>query len=229
MRRLVCSHHLIEFVGDALHRNYLNAFTVAGDGFFGLLLYTKTQPARKPDGAQHPQRVVRKGCIGFQWRADDAVVEVVDAVERVGEFAKISLVHRNAHRVDGEVAAFLVVLDSAVFNNRLARIAVVGFLARPHKFEFASLVTQHRRAKIPVNHHVALATEVFAHFLRKLDAAARHHKVDVLAWDAEQQIPHKTTYNVCLQAGTLRHEGDVPKNRIVQLVLQISHNCQLSK
>ena len=75
----------VEFGGDALGRHDFDALGVALDGVEGGVLYAESQLCGKADGTHHAQRVVAEGYVGVERGADDALVEVVNAVERVEE------------------------------------------------------------------------------------------------------------------------------------------------
>ena len=88
------------------------------------LVRAHPQLGREPGRTHHAQRVVAEGPLRRPRRTQPARDEVVHAAERVDEL-QVRQAHR--HGVDGEVAAFEVVVEGvAEHHDRLAGLAVVG-------------------------------------------------------------------------------------------------------
>lgn len=86
----------------------------------------------QPHGAHHPQRVVTEGDVRIKRRADDAPLHVTDAVKRIEQLSIALLVQADGHCVDGEVAAFLVIIKRSVLHDGIAALALVGLAASAH-------------------------------------------------------------------------------------------------
>ena len=151
---------------------------------------------RESHRPEHPQRVVAIGLFGFQRGPDDAGTEVADAAEGIYQRAEVALTEAESHRIDGKVPPQLVLFQGAVFHDRLAGFAVVGFLPRPHEFHLGTAVMQHRRSEIAEHAHVAgmfLAGRYFrGHGFRQVDAAPLHHDVDIIVLAAQEAVSHIT-------------------------------------
>ena len=103
-------HHFVQFIGDALATDDFNALGIALQGIEGFFLDEEIQLGGKTDASKHAQGIVAERDVGVERGANDAVLQVVESVKGVYQFAKAPLVETNGHRVDGEVAAVLVVL-----------------------------------------------------------------------------------------------------------------------
>ena len=137
---------LIEFDGDALPRNDADTLPVADDRLESFGEEPEIQLRSEAHGPHHPQRIVRKGDIRVARRADDSLVQIPHPVERIDQAAEILLRERPGHRIDGKVAAPLVVFERPRLDLRLARIAHVRLLAAPTNSTSTPLV---RSAAVP--------------------------------------------------------------------------------
>ena len=127
--RLRREHNLVELGGDALSADNLDALGVAGDGLEGVVGDAEAQLAGEAHGAHHAQGVVAEGDVGVEGRAEDALIEVVDAAEGVHQLAIAVSIQTDGKGVDGEVAPPLVVLEGAVLNDGLAAVVAVALAA----------------------------------------------------------------------------------------------------
>ena len=90
----------------------------------------------KTDGAHHAERVVGKGDVGVEGGADDALLHILYAAERVQQFAVPLFVETDSQRIDSEIAAVLVFLQGAVLYNGIAGIVAVTLAAGTYKLQF---------------------------------------------------------------------------------------------
>jgi hypothetical protein len=60
------------------------------------------------------KRIVGEGDVGVERRADDTILQVVDAVERVNELSEAVFVETHGEGIDCEVATVLVVFQRTV-------------------------------------------------------------------------------------------------------------------
>ena len=77
------------------------------------------------DSPHHAQGVVAEGDVGVERSAYDPPLYVAEAVEQVHQFAEAVGCHAQGHGVYGKVAAADIVLEGAVFDNWIARVAAV--------------------------------------------------------------------------------------------------------
>ena len=111
---------LVQLVLDALPTDNLDAVGHPFEGLEGLVLYLEVELGGEADAAHHAQGVVGEGDLWVEGRSDDAILEVGQSVEGVNELAETVTVQADGHRVDGEVAAVLVILQRAVLHDGLA-------------------------------------------------------------------------------------------------------------
>ena len=127
---------LVQLDHDALATHYLDALGHALQPFEGLVLNLEVQLGGEAYAAHHAQGVVAEGDVGVKGRGDDAVLKVGKAVKRVDQLAEAVMVQADGHRVDGEVAPVLVVLQRAVLHDGLARVMAVALTAGADELHF---------------------------------------------------------------------------------------------
>ena len=192
--------YLVELVLYALAAHYAQPVGVAGQGVEGLVLYHEVELGGEAHTAHHAQRVVGEGHVGVQRRAYDAVLQVLDAVERVYELAVSVLVQAHGHGVDGEVAAVLVVLEGAVLHHGLARVVAVALAPRAHELHFERAPLHLGRAEVAEHGEAGLLAEPLLELRGEADAAAHDDDVDVAGWSFEEEVAHVAADHVALQA-----------------------------
>ena len=107
---LVGKDDLVEFLLDTLSADDFQPFSVARQCVEGLVFDVELQLCGESHTAHHAQRVVGEGNIRVEGRADNAVLQVSESVERIDKLTKTVSVEADGQRVDGEVAPVLVVL-----------------------------------------------------------------------------------------------------------------------
>ena len=128
-----CHHDLVQFHFNTLTADDLDAVGHALQGFKRLVFDLEVQLGGKADTTHHAQRVVAERHLWVKWGGYDTILQVGNTIKRVYQLTEASLVQTDSHRIDGEVATVLVVLQRAVLNYRLARIVAVALLTCPHE------------------------------------------------------------------------------------------------
>ena len=205
---------LVELGDDPLARDDADARGVAADRLEGLLLDREAQLRGEPHGPHHAQRVVRKGDIGIARRADDALLQVGHAVERIDQLAERVAVERPGHGVDREVAAALVVFERPGLDLRFARIVRIGLLAGPDELHLDTAGADHRRTE--GLEHGDAGMQLAAQRLGQRDAAAYDHHVDVRRGTPEVVVPHVAPDHEGPDALLVGQAPDAAENRIRQ-------------
>ena len=205
---------LVKFRSDAFARHDPDAVRIAADGVEGLAFDREPQLRREAHGPHHAQRVVRKGNVGIARRADDALFEVVHAVERIDQLAERTGVERPRHGVDREVAAALVVFERARLDLRFARILRIGLTAGAHELDLDALVAEHGRAE--GLEYRDLGVQFAAQRFGQRDTAAHDHHVDVGRGAAQEMVAHVTAYDESPHALLLGQTRDSPEYGIRQ-------------
>ena len=138
-------------------------------------------------------------------------MQIPHPVERIDQAAEILLRERPGHRIDGKVAAPLVVFERPRLDLRLARIAHVRLLAGSHELDFDTPGSERRRAESLIDGH--LGPQFPAQLLGQPDTAAHDHDVDVGRRPPEVEIadiPSDDEGRNVLPGG---NRGDLPENR----------------
>ncbi len=192
----------VEFGGDALGGDDMDAFGVAGDGVEGFGEDTELQLSGESDGAHHAEGVVAESDVGVEGCADETLVEVVDAAEGVEQLAESVAVEGYGHCVDGEVAAVLVVLQGAVFHDGLAAVAAVALAAGADKFYLpqgvALAINEGCGAEVFEYRDVDVGIDGTGSGLGKFDAVAEADDVDVGAGTVEEVIAYHAAHGIGL-------------------------------
>ena len=174
----------------------------------------------------HAQRVVAERNIGIERRGHDAIFQIVEPSERIDELSQVAGVETDGKGVDGEIAAALIVVERAVFYNRLARIVGIALFACPHKFDFLFLplhlavIRLHLvpplhlcRAEIAEHTAVCSLTECFGIGLCGFNARADHHHVDVFRRTFEDIIANVAAHDVAFEAESVDGVSEQTKVR----------------
>ena len=203
-------HYLVQLVLYPLAADNLYPLGIALKGIEGLRLNVKVQLRGKPHTAHHAQRVVAEGYIGVERCAYYTVLQVVKSVKGIHQLAKPCGVKAYRHCIDGEVAAVLVVLQRAVLNNRLTRVALIALLACSHKFHLYFLlcltveVFHLGSAKILKHRQVSALAQLLLQSLRHSYPRAPHtsvgsyHYINIIAFALQKNITHISSHHVCL-------------------------------
>ena len=172
-------------------------------------------------------RVVGEGDIGVERCAYYAVLEVVDAVEGVDQFAEACLVQAYRHGVDGEVAAVLVIFERAVLNHGLARTAVVALAACAHELHFGVVELYLRRTEVAVDGEMGapasgllVLAKCLLQRLCHLDATAHDHHIDVVSGALKEYVAHVAAHEVALYAHPVCHFAYLMKYLFVENLCQ---------
>ena len=128
-----CHHDLVQFHLNTLAADDLDAVGHALQSFKRLVFDLEVQLGGKADTTHHAQRVVAERHLWVKWGGYDTILQVGNTIKWVHQLTEASLVQTDSHRIDGEVATVLVVLQRAVLNYRLARIVAVALLTCPHE------------------------------------------------------------------------------------------------
>ncbi len=201
--RVVGHHYFIEFLRDALTTNDLDALGIARERLKCLILNIELQLRGKAHTAHHAQRIVAEGHVGVEWRADDAILQVVDAVEGVNEFTEAVAVETHREGVDGEVATVLVVFQRTVLDMRLTAVAVVALTPGAHKLHLLVVPLHLRRSEVAEHREVSRSAKRILESLRHLNATANHHHINIVARTLKEEVAHIATHHIRLQMQTV--------------------------
>ena len=220
-RRPRREQHLVEFLGDPLHREYAEAVRHTAHRVKGFLNYSELQLRSgklgcEAHGPEHTQRVIRIGRVRVERSADNAVCEVADAPERVNQLSEGVFLKGESHCIDGEIAPELVVTQGAVFHYGLAGLAPVGFFAGTHELDFRPLVMEHCGSEI------FEIGDIFprypAHFTGKLDSAALNYYIYVVAFPSEEAVTYIASDCKGTHAAALCHVAYDAEDFLVQIL-----------
>ena len=202
-------HDFVELDGNALATDYLDTVSHALQTHKGFLLNLEVQLGGETDAAHHAQGVIGKRHLGVEGRGNDAVLEVGNAVERVDELAETAAVQTDSHRINGEVAAILVVLERTVLDNGLSRVVAVALLAGTDELDFHLLTPDSRlltpefhlcRTEVLKDRKVCTMTELLLQRLGHLDAAAHDNDIDIVGGTLEENIAHIAPHDIAFHA-----------------------------
>ena len=217
-RRSVRSHELLNLVDDALLRDDAYALAVAMQRLPGLRLDLEIQLRSKADAAHHAQRIVGERHVRIQRSGYQPVLHIPDAVERIHQLAEALAVQADGHRVDGEVAPLLVVLQRAVFHDGFARVVAVALLAGTHELHLLAAPMDLRGTEVAEHTHVRSTTHAPGHGLGHGYATPDDHHVDVLRWAFQEKVTHVAADDIGVDAHLVRHVTDeVEDGRIQEL------------
>ena len=193
-------HYLIKFHDDTLRADDAQPLGVAPKRVESFFFDYEAQLRGEADAAHHAQGVVAEGDVGVERRADNSVFKVEHAFKGVYQFAEPRGIEADGHGVDCKVAAVLVVLQRAVFNDWLAGIVGITFAARPYKFHFVAVPFHLRRAEIGKHADRRLAFEPRRECLCHCNAAAHDNNVDVVGGALEEKVAHVAAHEVALHS-----------------------------
>ena len=211
-RRVGRQHDFVELIDDSLSGNDLDAFFVAFERLEGLFLNLEIKLSGKSHAAHHTEWVVAERDVGIQRRGHDAIFQIVDSAEWINEFAEPVRVETDRQRIDGKVAAALVVLQCTVFDNRFARIVRVTLLSRSHEFNFLFVpfglavfahhfVTPFHLRSPKVAEHAAMGSlaQGLGIGFSGLDARTDHHHINVFRRAFEDVVAHVAADDIALE------------------------------
>jgi cell division transport system permease protein len=193
----------------------VDAFPVGHDGVECFGMNIESQLRRKPNGAHHAQRIVAKRDIGVQRRSDNAVFQILQAIEIIYQFAKSRTIDAQSQRIDRKIAPFEIVLQRTVFHNGFSGIVGIRFFSCSHKFQFIPFVFYLCRAKILINRHFRLFAHFFCHCLRQCYAASHNHKIDIFRRSAKKNIANVSSYHITLHIHFVGNLRNKPENRFI--------------
>ena len=206
----------VEFVLNALATDDFQAVGIATEGLESLVLDEKAELRGEANAAQHSQWVVAEGDVGIERCADNAVLEVVEAVERIDQFAETPFVQANRHRIDGEIATILVVFECTVFDNRFSRVTLVTFAASTHEFHFKSPRFHLRCPKVFENTQMRLFAEFFLQLLGHANPTSDHHHIDVFRRSFKENVAHITAHDITFHTEFVGAVANQVKNRLIE-------------
>ena len=199
--------NLVQLVLDTLAAHYFYTVGHALQRLKRLWLYLKVQLRCKTDASHHAQWVVAKGDARLQGRGYDAILQISQSVKRINQFTKTCFVQTDGHRVDGEVATILIVLQRTILYDRFARVVTVALLASPHKLHlvFHALLTEFHLGRTKVLKHTKMRflTHHALQFLSHLDATANHNDINIVRWAFQEYVSYISSHHITLQPQTV--------------------------
>ena len=221
-RRSGSHKHLVEFLHNALlgedgHAVKISSYRVQRLLHYMELLVSVREFCCKSYGTDHSERVVAVGSVRIERCAYDAGRQVAYASERIHQRTEILLLKAEGHGVDGKVPSELIFLKGAVFNDRLARITVVGLLAGAYEFDLDAFVPEHGSAEILEYGHIA--SDLGPHRFGKCDAATFNHNVYILARPAEKTVADISSDDKCTDPQLLCGLGNYAEDLMIQISL----------
>ena len=224
------THDFHQFIGYALTGDDADALGIAANRLESLRIDVKIQLCGEPDGTHHPQRVIAEGDVRIQRSADNAALHVANAVKGVKQLAIALLVQADGHGVNGEIAAFLVIVQSAIFHNGIAALAVIGLSPCPDKFQFPLAGLDLGRAVGAENSQVGTLAQTVSHSPSHLDAAAHCHKIHIVAGPFKENVPDISTNDIALAVqliGDTSHQFHYWQIDVFGYYLTVNHHILL--
>ena len=191
---------LVQFVLNAFSTDDLQSLGIPRQRLKGVVVDVEAQLGGKAHTAHHAQRVIAECDVGIEWRSNDAIFQVVDAIEGVHEFAETIFIQTDGHRVNGEVTAVLVVFQRTILHDRLSRVVAVALLASTDKLHLESPRFHLRCAEILEHTQMCLTAEFLLQQLCHFNAASHNHHIDVLRRTLEEDVAHVATHHIALHA-----------------------------
>lgn len=139
-RRFRRKDDLIQLIHDTLFRDDRDALLVPFNRIESVGIDKESQLAGKADGTHHAQRIVAKRNIRIERRTDQQIIHIGQAIERIDQFTIPVLIQAKRQSIDRKVTAVLVVFERPVFDNRLAAVMRVGFLAGADKLHICQVI-----------------------------------------------------------------------------------------
>ena len=190
------SHDLEQLVLDAFLRYYFNTGRIPANGLEGFGVDSEIELGGKADCPHHAQRVVAESYVGVEWSADDLTVNIAKAVVTVDDLPEAVAIDAYGERIDSEVAAREILVESTILDNRIARVAAIGFATRTHKLEFEVSMLHLGGAIVTVYSQRSMAPQSSRDSFGKLDSGANCHKIDVFRRATDDNIAHISTDSV---------------------------------
>ena len=197
-------HNLVHLVADTLATDNLQPFGIARESGISLIFYLEIELGSKTYTSHHTERVVRKGDIRIERSGNDAILQVIDTIKRIDEFAKTVLVQADRHSIDGEVATVLVILQGSILYNRLARITVVTLLSCSHELYFCILILNLCGSEISEHRKMCLLAQLLLEGRSHLNSAPHHHDIDVIGRALQEEVAHISTYYIAFHRQRIR-------------------------
>ena len=113
-----------------------DAVRVSHDGIESLAVEVEAQLRSKPDGTHHTERVVGESDVRVKRRTDDAALQISDSVEGVEQLTVTRRVQTDGHCVNREIAAVLVFLQCAVFDDGIATVVLITLAPCADELQF---------------------------------------------------------------------------------------------
>ena len=209
-------HDFVQLVGDALPTDDVQPFGIPFECVERLFFNHEVQLGSEAYAAEHAQRVVGESDIRVERCAYDAVLQVVETSERIDEFAEALFVQANRHRVDGEIASVLVILQRTVFHDGFARSTVITLPTRTHKFYLtSSLYLQLCRSEVFEHRKMCLFPQSLFEGLCHGDAAAHDHHVNIVRRAFEEDVAHVATHHITFHPHLVGDGGNHVEYRLV--------------
>ena len=195
-----CHHDFVQFLLDAFPADDSDPVGIAFQGLEGFILNEEIELCGKAHAPHHTQRVVRKGNVRGERRTDNAVPKVVDTAERVDELAEAFSVQADGQRIDGEVAAILVVLQRTVLHDRLPAVVAVPLRPCPDELHLRVLILHLCRTKITEDGLMCLLPQNGLQLACHLNTASHDHHVNIIRRTFQEQVAHITAYHIAFKA-----------------------------
>ena len=209
-------HDFIEFVGYPFCTDDFQPVAVSLQRLERLVVDIEIELCGEPYAPHHTERVVGEGDIGVEWRADETIGQVVDAIEGVDEFAKAVFVETDGHGIDGEVAPVLVVIERAVLHDRFPAVVTVTLFPGAHELHLHIFILDLRRPEIAEYGEVSPFPKAFLERFGHLDAAPYDHHIDIVGRPLKEDVPDVSSHHIAFHSEAVGHFGDAVENILVE-------------
>ena len=210
----------VQFVLDTLAADDLDPVGHPLQRLERLVLDLEVQLGGKPYAAHHPQGIIRERDAGFQWSGDDAVLQIRQTVKGVDQFTEPVLVQTDSHRIDGEVATVLVILQRTVLNDGLTRVVTITLLTGTHELHLVLhtfLKEFHlRRSEVAEHAQMGFLAHYPLQFLSHRDTTAHHHHVDIVGGALQEDVTHIAAHHIAGHTQLVGGLADLMENLLVQ-------------
>ena len=203
-RRFRRKDDLIQLIHDTLFRDDRDALLVPFDRIESVGIDKESQLAGKADGTHHAQRIVAKRNIRIERRTDQQIIHIGQAIERIDQFTIPVLIQAKRQSIDRKVTAVLVVFERPVFDNRLAAVMRVGFLAGADKLQFQIAGFHLCRTEVLEDGQISSPSQFPGNSFCQLDSAPDGNDIDIFGRTMQKDIPHITAYHICFNSQLVR-------------------------
>ena len=203
-RRFRRKDDLIQLIHNTLFRDDRDALLVPFDRIESVGIDKESQLAGKADGTHHAQRIVTKRNIRIERRTDQQIIHIGQAIERIDQFTIPVLIQAKRQSVDRKVTAVLVVFERPVFDNRLAAVMRVGFLAGADKLQFQIAGFHLCRTEVLEDGQISSPSQFPGNSFRQLDSAPDGNDIDIFGRTMQKDIPYITAYHICFNSQFIR-------------------------